>query len=73
MAFKNPFNRESRVASNLSNMTPYRDCVDQTYGDEEDDYSPNELKASDNDVYNYYETLETNTVTIKEQSPDAKP
>jgi hypothetical protein len=42
MTFKNPFERETRAAVDLFNMTPFHDCVDGDYGNEDDDYSDNE-------------------------------
>jgi hypothetical protein len=64
--FKNPFSRESRVAVDLLNQKPYRECVDSSYGDESDDYSANETEEDDKDVFNYHNSLRPTDVTLKQ-------
>lgn len=62
--FKNPFSRESRVAVDLLNQTPYLDCVDGSYGDEDDDRSDAEHEKENNDVRGYHDSVRPAKIKI---------
>ncbi len=64
--FRNPFSRESRVAVDLLNQTPYLDCVDGSYGDEDDDRSDDEHDQSNKDVRTYHGSLRPTKIKILE-------
>lgn len=64
MAINEPVDRDARVAVDLLNQTPYRECAGGSYGDEETDYSEKEIKADDQDVYGYHDSLRPTDVKI---------
>lgn len=56
--------RDARVAVDLFNQLPFRECAGQTYGDDESDYTEEEIAADDQDVYVYHDSLRPSGATI---------
>jgi hypothetical protein len=49
--------RHMQAMPGLLNGLSFRDCNQGTYGDEESDYSEEELEAADKDLDTYYDSL----------------
>lgn len=57
--------RHHQAVVGLSNGLDHRSCCQGTYGDEESDYTPEELDESDRDVETYYESLQQNVLKLR--------